>query len=170
MMTDSAGMSEATAAQLASGGGASTGVTAVDVNVLIEAINRLQQQVTSLQAEKAASGKHPLLATAEQLLVHVAHDHDGTAGHQLALDLVDASANATESGELSAVERISARLAAWLTRHHPGPGENYHAYQAQQIADHHLPDQLDVFTPSPRPLTPVGGGAPVQVVAGSVTG
>jgi len=147
-----------------------TGVTSVDANLLLAAIQQMQQQIADLQASKGPAGEHPLIATARQLLVHVGHQHGDTAGHQLAQDLMDASVNAAKSGDGHYVETLTGKLHRWLQRHSPQPGENYHHAQATQITGFHLPDQVDALTPPPAPLVSVGGAAPVQVVSGSVTG
>jgi hypothetical protein len=177
MMTDQQPMGGADPGQLAADlaakqAAAPSGVTSVDPQVLIDAIEQLQARVQAMEAEKAAgSGRHPLLTTVEQLEAFVAHGHSDTAGHQLALDLVDAAGNAVDKGgNLTEVEKLSARLSKWLHRNAPQPGENYHYNNAVQIADFHLPDQIEGFVPPARPVTPLGGGRPVPVVQGSVTG
>lgn len=149
---------------------APSGVTDVDPQALLAAIAQLQEQMAALQAEKAASGKAPLLAYAEQLVDFVAHNHADTPGHQLALDLRDAAGNAVTSGGLSQVEKLVPKLSRWLHRNAPAPGENWHYANAVQVTDFHLPDAIDSFTPPPAPLAPLSGGAPVKVVSGSVTG
>lgn len=148
---------------------APTGITDVDPQVLLAAIAQLQQQMAALQAEKGASGKPPLLSVTDALTEFVGHLYADTPGHQLALDMADAAANAVQSGDGLAVEKLGVKLEKWLTRHAPAPGENYHYRQALDLVRHHLADQLEVLQPPVKPLTPVSGGAPARVVPGSVT-
>jgi|SRR5690348_3495877 len=149
---------------------APSGVTDVDVNALLQAIQQMQGRVDALEAEKrAAGGKHPLTATTEALADFMAHVYADTTGHQLALDLKEAAANAVEHGGLDPVGKILPKIQRFLERNAPAPGENYHYRQAVELARFHIPDHVDDFTPPAKALQ-VQGGQPVKVAAGSVVG
>ena len=162
------------AAKLTAAG--ATGITEADVTQLILAMQQqmagMQAQILRLQAEAGPAGPHPLLATARMLRHHLAdaeHRDSHAPAVQLADDLVDAAGHAATSGDLTHVKGILARLERWARRHPVPPGEAYHARQVADIIGYHLPDQLDSFVPAPK-APAVAGGAPVKVVAGSVTG
>ncbi len=149
---------------------APTGVTEVDPQILLAAIQQMQEQIAALQAEKTAGGKAPLLVVSESVASLVGHIAADTAGHQLALDLADAAGNAVKSGDGAAVEKLAGKLERWLTRNAPAPGENYHYKTVLDLVRNHLPDHLDELTPPPVPVASLSGGAPAKVITGSVTG
>lgn len=153
------------------------GTTDIDVEGLLRAalqqLNAQQQQINSLLASQGPRGPHPLASVARMLRHHLA-DGEHRDAHQpavqLADDLVDASANAVQSGDLTSVRKISAGLLRWLDRNPVPPGDSYHHRQAADIIRWHLPDQVDAFVPAPSQPGIGSSQAPARVVPGSVTG
>jgi hypothetical protein len=93
---------------------------------------------------------------------------------RLADDLADAGSNAFESGDAGPVHELSGKMIRALKRIDPGPGDHPYYRQAVAFAETHIPDAADTITgpnpDAPAKPAPVSGGAPVRVVAGSVTG
>ena len=180
----SAGVPDAdVAAQLAAGqaaAGVDMGGTFVDedaIRALIEQQVRLQV-AAALRAAGAEPPGEPLVNTAvalrNLLKTHASMspntDHTGALG--LADDLVDAANNAVESGDVTHVEKIAARLTTWLERlGHPGPGDYHYHRQALEFAKYHIPDAAGKVTPPAPPMAPLTSTrAPAKVLEGSVTG
>jgi hypothetical protein len=150
----------------------------VDVQALLA---RVQAMEKKLAEAGYSGGQHPLTGTAvsarDQLRVHLEHGNlTGSDEHaavlRLADDLVDAAGNAVESGDVSAVRDIGARLERALGRIHPGNGDHHYFRQALEFVRHHLPEAADLVTapaPSDRPQV-ASGRPPARVVTGSVTG
>jgi hypothetical protein len=72
------------------------------------------------------------------------------------------------------VRDLAGKMQRALSRVNPGPGEHPYYRQAVAFAEVHIPDAADTITgpnpnAAPKPV-PVSGGAPVQVLQGSVTG
>src|SRR5215469_5543450 len=192
MADESSGFTPAQATQAqrddggAVGAGPDAGILAAKAAVAAPAQVDVQALLTRLQALEAkveaagVTGEHPLIGTAlaarQQLGVHV--DHNALAGdpaHQAALrladDLVDASRNAVESGDVSAARDIAARLSRALRRIHPGPGDNHYFRQAAEMISDHYQDAADTVTvPAPAAAAVTSSQPAARVVAGSVTG
>jgi hypothetical protein len=165
---------------------AGAGATDVDVPQLLAYIKQLSERMETLEAEKRDQNAPPLLGTIESLgnllRAHAASaprdagntpliDHKPVLA--LADDLADAGKNAVESGDLTHVKAIGAKIAKWLERNHPGPGENAHYRQAVDFAGPHLEDAAENFEAQPKrtPAPAVGSSRPpAKVVPGSVTG
>ena len=180
----SAGVPDAdVAAQLAAGqaaAGVDMGGTFVDedaIRALIEQQVRLQV-AAALRAAGAEPPGEPLVNSAVSLrnLLRVqaamAPGIDHTAALGLADDLVDAAGNAVESGDVTHVNKIAARLTAWLERlGHPGPGDFHYHRQALDFAKYHIPDAAEKVQPPAPPMAPLTSTrAPAKVLSGSVTG
>jgi hypothetical protein len=168
-------------AQLAAGqvaAGVSVGGTDVDVAQLLAGMQALQDRLSALEAEKRAGTGDPLGNNAQSLQallsLHAAHspgiDHAAAAG--LAADLVDAAGNAVQSGDTSAVEKITGKIGAWLKRDgNPGPGDHPFYRQAVDFAEYHVPDAAALVEKPAAPATAVGSNRPpAKVIAGNVTG
>ena len=154
------------------------GATEVDVNKLMAFIAGLQQRVESLEAEKAAGRGMPLVGAAESLrdlfTTHAKHNpgQDLADGKRLADDVVDAAGNAVKSGDVSSLRSVTEKMARYLKRIDPGPGDHHYFRQAVHFAEAHLPDAMDRYTPPQAPAaaavsSPRGS---VPVISGSVTG
>lgn len=154
--------------------------TEVDAGALLKHIQAMQARLEALEQEKRAGNAPPLVATLEAardlVTAHAAHTPgtDHAEALSLADDLVDAGKNATQSGDLGYVREIGARLHKWLTRHHPGPGENSYYRQALDFTGTHLEDAADAYedqAPKPSGAQEVTSGRPpAKVISGSVTG
>jgi hypothetical protein len=158
--------------------------TIADVSAILAQMQAQQQamaaEIARLRAGQAPAGVHPVIGSANALKELLAA-HFGTGGGRgdkdtvlrLADDVADAASNAFESGDTSAVRGLAGKMERALARIHPGPGENPYYRQAVHFASVHIPDAADTITgpnPNAAPPAAVSGGAPVQVVAGSVTG
>lgn len=180
----SAGVPDAdVAAQLAAGqaaAGVDMGGTFVDedaIRALIEQQVRLQV-AAALRAAGAEPPGEPLVNTAvalrnllkTQASMSPGIDHAAALG--LADDLVDAANNAVESGDVTHVEKIAARLTTWLERlGHPGPGDFHYHRQALDFAKYHIADAAARVQPPAPPMAPLTSTrAPAKVLEGSVTG
>jgi hypothetical protein len=154
----------------AAGMGATETDTQALLAQLLEQQARMVAQIAALEAErKATGGEHPLVGTAQSLAAVLA-GYPVPEIEAAAAELVDAAKNALDSGDTTYVSKINARLGRLLRRNAPPPGENYHYKQAVEHVEFHVPDVVEGFVPPARPVTAVGGGAPVKVIAGSVTG
>lgn len=180
----SAGVPDAdVAAQLAAGqaaAGVSMGGTYVDEDALRAVIEQqVRAAVTAaLRAAGAEPPGEPLVNTATALRnllkthASMAPGTDHTTALGLADDLVDAAGNAVESGDVSHVEKIAARLVTWLERlGHPGPGDFHYHRQALDFAKYHVPDAAGKVQPPAPPMAPLTSTRPpAKVLEGSVTG
>lgn len=166
-------------AQLAAGQAASgvpLGATDVDVAQLLAGIAQMQERIAALEAEKRSGQAPALIGTVESLQdllrVHDSQtpgiDHTEVLSH--ADDLLEAARGAVQTGDVSHVTQIGQRIARWLDRHHPGPGDHHYYAQARDFAGPHLDDaasSLEVPISAPA----VGSSrAPVPVLQGNVTG
>ena len=173
------------------GNAAATGIpTIADVEALVTKMQtemeaRLAQRTATLEAEiarlksgQAPTGIHPLIGSATALK-NLVEEHLGPVGvrgkddlMRLLDDVVDAASNAFDSGDTTTIVSLAGKAAKALERINPGPGEHAMYRQAVHFATTHIPDAAETITgPNPnRPVAQVSGGAPVQVVAGSVTG
>jgi hypothetical protein len=160
---------------------ASASATEVDVTALLAQLQAQQDALTAevarMRAGRAPEGEHPLIATAAAARGLIAEHFDrGYKGDKamvlrLADDLTDAAGNAVTSGDTSAVRQVARRLEVELNRIHPGPGDHHYFSNALALTGYHLPLAADTITaPRPSNAPAVSGGAPVKVVAGSVTG
>jgi hypothetical protein len=150
--------------------GAGIGTTEVDVAALAAQIQAMQAQINQLNADRPPVAS-PLLGTVETLQGMLAGHGDVTA-IELGKDLAEAAANAVKTGAVEYAERIGAKLHAWLVRHPPVPGENYHYRQALDFSGPHLEDALQTVT-APAPAAAAlasAGGPPTKIIAGNVTG
>ena len=154
------------------------GATEVDVDKLLAGINSLQARVAALEAEKAAGRGMPLVGAAESLrdlfTTHAKHNPqtDLSTGTRLADDVVDAAGNAVKAGDVSVLRSVTEKMARYLKRVDPGPGDHHYFRQAVHFAEAHLPDAMDRYTPS-APSAAAAVGSPrgsVPVISGSVTG
>jgi hypothetical protein len=171
------GIPPALAARVRSAGGPAETDTAALLSQMQAQMLALAAEVTRLKQGQAGDGAHPLVGTAASIrdMLAVHYDHNpGAAGApvlRLADDVVDASKNAVESGDVSVVRDLGARLVRALKRNHPGPGDHHWFTQALDFASNHLPEAADtVGAPAPSGAPALGGAAPAPVVAGSVTG
>ena len=155
------------------------GATEVDVDKLMAFIAGLQQRVESLEAEKAAGRGMPLVGAAESLrdlfVTHAKHNpgQNLADGKRLADDVVDAAGNAVKSGDVSVLRSVTEKMARYLKRVDPGPGDHHYFRQAVHFAEAHLPDAMDRFTPTAPSAAVAAVGSPrgsVPVISGSVTG
>jgi hypothetical protein len=161
----------------------SSGVPSIaDVSAILAQMQEQQQamaaEIARLRAGQRPSGLHPVIGAANSLktLLATHFDHGGRGDKEtvlrLADDLADAAGNAFDSGETGPLRDVAGKMSRALKRIDPGPGEHPYYRQAVHFAETHLPDAADTITgPNPdKAPAPVGGGQPVQVVAGSVTG
>ena len=155
--------------------------TEVDVAALLRQLQAQQDALTAevakMRASKGPQGQHRLIGDAQAARGLIAEHFDrGGRGNsadvlRLADDMVDAAGNSVESGDTAPARQVAAKLARALRAVHPGPGDNHYFTQALSIVEHGLPEAADTITePSPSNAPAVSGGAPVKVLAGSVTG
>lgn len=170
-------------AQLAAGqaaAGVDIGGTEVDADKLLAAIHALQARVESLETEKRAQTGDPLVNTVASLsallqqhkaMAPAVAGHDDAAS--MADDLTDAAANASQSGDVSSVEKIAAKIEKWLARAgNPGPGDNPYYAQALDFARYHVPEAAaNVTPPTPDATAELASTRPpAKVLQGNVTG
>lgn len=155
--------------------------TEVDVAALLAQMqaqqNAMAAEIARLKAGAGPQGEHRLIADARAarglLAEHFSRGARGNAGDVLRLadDMIDAAGNTVQSGDTGPARQVLARLTAALHAVHPGPGDHHYFTQALSIAEHGLPQAADTITgPQPSGAPAVAGGAPVKVLAGSVTG
>jgi hypothetical protein len=156
---------------------APAGVTSVDVGQLFAAMKAMQGQIDQLLAEKQASAAVPVVGVATDLrdLVtqHAAHTPGRDHGDVLRLadDIVDAAANAAQTGDGSILHDLAGKMARALKKVHPGPhGDLHYIAQAADFATDHLPEAAARLVPLTRAPALASDRAPVPVVQGSVTG
>jgi hypothetical protein len=159
--------------------------TIADVSAILAQMQAQQTamaaEIQRLRAGQRPSGLHPVIGAANSLKTLLATHFDSGGGRgdkdtvlRLADDVADAASNAFESGETGPLRDLGSKMERALKRIDPGPGENPYYRQAVAFASVHLPDAADTITgpnpdAAPKPA-PVSGGAPVNVLQGSVTG
>jgi|SRR5215469_5535069 len=150
----------------------------VDVPALLAAINAMQARLDSLEAERRTANMPPLVSTA-QALRDLLDAHENTSGktvpddlYRLGDDVVEAAKGAVSSGDVTFVRDIAAKIVRALARIHPGGGDHPFYRQAVEYARDHLPEAADQVTAPQAVAAPAvaSGGAPAQVVTGSLVG
>jgi len=123
-----------------------------DVSALVAQMEAMQARLDAMEADRRSQQLPELVST-----VAAARDligaHVNTSGlsvpadmTRLADDLVAAATEAAESGDVSQVQEIDAKLAKVVHRAHPGPGD-YHWYrQLIDYVDDHIPEAADRVT------------------------
>jgi predicted nucleic acid-binding protein len=156
---------------------APAGITDVDANKLLAAMQRMQAQIDQLQAEKAAGLGVPVITNAELmralLKTHAAHylGTDHTDVLRLADDTVDAAKNAAESGDGSILTQLAGKMERALKKVNPGPGDFTYFQQARDFATDHIPEAAAQLVPVPQTSAALASsGAATPVIQGSVTG
>jgi hypothetical protein len=159
--------------------------TIADVSAILAQMQAQQQamaaEIQRLRAGQKPSGLHPVIGSANSLksLLVTHFDSGGGRGDKdavlrLADDVADSASNAFDSGETGPLRDLAGKMERALKRIDPGPGDHPYYRQAVHFASVHIPDAADTITgpnpdAAPKPA-PVSGGAPVQVLQGSVTG
>lgn len=156
--------------------------TEVDIAALLRRMqaqqDALSAEVARMRAAQGATSGEPRLIADSRAARGLIAEHfdrgyrgDGPAVLRLADDMVDAAGNAVQSGDTGPARDVMGKLARALHGVHPGAGDHHYFTQALSIVEHSLPAAADEITgPQPGSAKAVSGGAPVKVLAGSVTG
>jgi len=137
---------------------AGLGVTEADVSALFA---RIQAMESALAAQaRAAQPSSSLIGTVDTLQHHLT-GHGDPKAIELGNDVAEAAKAAEQTGDTAHLAKTADKLARYLVRNGPYPGENYHYRQAVDGAQNHVPDAIDAFVPP---------AVPGKVVEGSVIG
>jgi hypothetical protein len=146
-----------------------------DTAALMATIQAMQGRLDALEKERREQN-FPALVSTVQALRDLLDAHADTSGKtvpdtllRLADDAVGASKEAVQSGDVSFVREIAAKIERALAKIHPGGGDHPFYRQAVDFARDHIPEAADQVTgPAPSSAPALGSDqAPAKVIEGS---